>query len=163
MTTLRSFAVISLCISLTLAPASIFAHEADKYMSIVCNGSTEYAIEHCNKTRKEFQNLYQKSFKNDYQSQRNLAYMLWSGSGPVRQNKTTSCAWRMVIVAMASKHVDDTDHGNLEFYCGSISDSEKARAKIEAMSIGGRILSGGKIDATIQEPNPKLDGTAHPL
>ena len=132
-------------------------------MAIVCSGDTPEIVKNCEENRSVFRDLYRKAFKNDYQAQRNTAYMLRDGWNPVLKNRTASCAWRLVILTMASPKVDSTDQANMRIECGSLDETTRAQAVQDARVIGRRILSGGKIDTSVPKRNPKLDSTANPL
>lgn len=132
-------------------------------MRYFCSGSPE-EIKDCEAARIRFRALYKAAFKNDYQSQRNLAYTLWNGNSAVVKDRKASCAWRVAIIWLGSPKVDESDQSNMKTYCGMLFPDERPLALDAGKIIGRRVQAGGKIDESVAPPpSKKLDATAEPL
>lgn len=71
----------------------------------------------------------------DYQSQRNVAYLLSQPSMGVPQNPIQGCAWRMVIIASGHADATSIDTTNYNLDCRKLSEIELETAKASAANI----------------------------
>lgn len=73
------------------------------------------------------------AMRNDYQAQRNLAYVL-SRDSFKREDRVTGCAWRAYI-SKSHRKADSGDHDNLKIECGALTEEEKTLALAKANAI----------------------------
>lgn len=76
--------------------------------------------------------LTARAMRGDYQTQRNLAYLLSAGDATMFPRPIDGCAWRMVILFSGHDLVDASDAGNLEHYCGRLTRAEQLAASAKA-------------------------------
>lgn len=77
----------------------------------------------CKMIEAGFPSQYPKALQGDYQSQRNVAFLLsgaWEPAidNPVLTNTSEACAWRIVIVKSAQQQPNPVDVRNRDVDCG---------------------------------------------
>lgn len=162
----RMIAIGLMGLAVAAAAPNRAANEAEAYIGL-CLGDDPKSG--CAFNRQMFLEQYPKALRGDYQSQRNVAYLL-SGAvtppadNPVQTNTLQACAWRLVILKSGHAQAGSGDVGNRNVDCarrGVDMDAAQARAD--------ELLRGIKAAKPLppERPAPRrkgpLDGTAHPL
>lgn len=97
-----------------------------------------------------FDMIMQLAMRGNYQAQRNVAYgfaaMPYNGQ---QKNPVLACAWYLVVLNSGSEHLDLSDAGNAETYCGHLEADLLETAKIHAGRFAVQIAENtrfGKLD-----------------
>ena len=126
-----------LATALTLVPLVVSAQDATQRAQVEARQYLGPCVEvepakdagsGCEFNRGEFLRNYQQAKAGNYQGQRNAAYYLSRGEGPVRQNRIQGCAWRIVIISQGHAQVGDGDTSNFQRECGVLNAAERQAA-----------------------------------
>jgi hypothetical protein len=78
--------------------------------------------------------------RGDYQAQRNLAFgyasLPYKGQ---EKNPLLACAWYLVVLHSGSPKLDEGDAGNVQVYCGRLTDTSRAASTGQARVLFSQI------------------------
>jgi len=88
--------------------------------------------------QREFVMSYLKAFQGEYTPQRNLGFMLYTGSsGAIRKKAIQDCAWRGAIFQTGQPQMDTGDTGNGALACERLSASDRTAPAARIVAIMG--------------------------
>lgn len=89
---------------------------------------------------KNYGQVMQLALRGNYQAQRNIAYGFAAQPYQGQQkNPVLACAWYLVVLNSGSSHLDLSDSGNVETYCGKLDADLLDTAKMHASRFSGEI------------------------
>lgn len=116
--------------------------EAENFFNALCTETDKYHGT-CEEEQRDFVSDYQKAFRGEYTPQRNVGFMLYTGSGgAIRKNPIQACAWRMVVLQSGHPQLDTGDTANADLACKRLSASERTAAAARTVAIMGEIAAG---------------------
>ena len=119
--------------------AADYKAEAEKFFNALCVKTDQYHGT-CEEEQREFVKNYEKAFRGEYTPQRNVAFMLSTGSGgALQKNAVQSCAWRMVVLQSGHPDVYQGDTEHAERTCERLSATERTAASARTVAIMGQI------------------------
>lgn len=126
--------------------------------------------EWCEINLKKFTEEYPKALRGDYQSQRNVAYLLsgaWQPAieNPVQTNTLQACAWRLVILQSGHAQAGPGDVSNRDIDCRRPG-VDRPAAEARAAELLRRIRAAPPFRPPVEQPTRRrgpLDGEARPL
>ena len=96
----------------------------------------------CAASRKTVPMQWDRAFRGDYQSQRNIAFIMSSGefSPPVAvRMPVQGCAWRLVIIETQIDHLTELDEKSMSQECSKLVAADREAATVVAAKIMRRI------------------------